>query len=402
MFHFLLLAYMFLPMVGIYFLEAGSFTYTFHVNGYENGAFGAYFIHFMSFYFGFLLVFIWRRTPAKSLSYFQADYRVLCSRMLVFSTISFLLVWFVFGGYKVAFGVVGKGEFRTNLGPFGGVLYLVVKALLPAGFCYLTLLRMQEENRGFVYYLIAFIIAVTVLGLGFKALAVTVFLPSIICALYRPNFLSLLKVSGVVLALVVVAAILFDSKNSYNVSVFEFILARVTVLTGDVSWYLWSMSDYNLARFDLSSTMLGAFGRTPLSFFGVSTQDYLLNYSYGPALTTFVGRSESTVLSGFTVTGTLFSAALLSFGKTFFFLYSFVSGVFIGMLHFYFSYALKSGRYKMCAVLSSYLVFFVVGWVNSGDIGKLFHISTIVYLAIGYLFLSLMSVKVNLSLRLAV
>jgi hypothetical protein len=394
MFKYVLLAYMALPLIGLFLMERGAYSLALQVNGSPNGAFVAYLMHFLAFFVSYFLMVL-------SLKKFRYDYSYLNlskyashfdRNFIWFCLFSFVLVIFVFGGYKVILGVVDKSTFRVEL-QFGAILYLIVKSLLPAGLCYYALISSENNKFSKKFYVCCFLAAVTVLGLGFKLFVVTLFLPTMLVLLMRASFISISKLGVVVLCVLVFTTYIFDADNQYGMTIFEYLITRATVLTADIPWYIWGMSPSELETFPIKNTYISALGRTPLSFFGISNLEYYLDYSFGPLITTFVGRSQESVINGSTVTGTIFSTSLFVFGHKLFFLLS----IFMGMLCGYFSMLLSKlkqhKKYKYCAILSTYMSFFVVGSINSGDMSKLFAYSSLMYIVICYLFLRLLDFK---------
>jgi hypothetical protein len=395
MFKYVLLAYMVLPLIGMYLMENGAYSIGLKINGFPNGAFIAYSLHFFTFFLSFFLItfflkklnFVGAYTSKKLYtSHFDKNF-------IWFCIISFVLILFIFGGYKVILGQVDKATFRVNL-KFGAVFYLVVKSLLPAGLCYYALINAQYGKLTFKFYFCCLISAITVMGLGFKLFIVTLFLPTLLVLMIKTSFTSVTKLGIGVLSLLIFTTFIFDSDNQYGLSIFEYILTRATVLTADIPWYIWGSSPSELSKFPTANPFIGAIGRTPLQLMGISNIDYYLNYSYGPLITVFVGRSIESIINGSTVTGTLFSEGLFIFGHQFFFVLSIISGAFCGYCSMLLFKLKERKKYKYCAILATYIAFFVIGGVNSGDLSKLISFSTLMYIILSYIFLTLLDKRV--------
>lgn len=394
MFNYLIIAYLIFPLIGLILLERGAYTYSFHIFGYENGVTTAYVIHLIAFCVGaFFAVILFKKKNNVSHIYKQSDLKIFERNFLVFCVMSLLIVWFFYSGYKVVIGTMGKGEFRSTLGSFGAIFYLIIKSLIPTGLCYLVLLCKQEGYFSPRFFLVLFSILIMVFGIGFKALALLMVFPAIIAYYPKVNLSRLIKISIASLCLIYITTSFFEQNNSYGLTAFEYILMRVTVTTSDISWYLWSLSETDLSTFQTFKTIIGSLGRTPLSFFGVGSDDYLLIYNFTSQLTVFIGRSVDEILQGFSVTANLFGGALVTVGKQYYFIYSFISGFMIYCIYQYACNLRDIGKLKLASIVFTYIVFFVMGWINSGDIARLFHISTIFYVFASYLFLSVLSFK---------
>jgi hypothetical protein len=394
MFKYVLFGYMLLPMIGIYFMENGAYSLSLHMYGDPNGAFYSYLIYFISFFLSYYIVILLSNRRRKLFPIASRDkYNSHFDRNFIwFCIFSFVVVFFVFGGYKVIIGSVNKATFRSEL-QFGAILYLIVKSLLPAGLCYYALICAENNKFTRKFYLCCLLSAITVLGLGFKLFVVTLFLPMMLVMLSRVSFITLSKLAFTIFCVLLMTTFIFDRGNQYDMSVLEYLLNRATVLTADIPWYIWSMSSEKLDSFPFVNTLISGFGRTPLSFMGISNSEYYLDYSFGPLITTFVGRSEESVINGSTVTGTLFSTALFVFGHKLYFIMPVLMGAFCGYLSSILIKWKKQKKYKYCAILSTYVAFFVIGAINSGDVSKLFAYSSLSYILLSYLFLTFMDMK---------
>ncbi|TMO51929.1 hypothetical protein [Pseudoalteromonas phenolica] len=404
MFKFILFGYLLLPLIGVFFMERGAYSVSLNDAGYENGVTLAYTIYFIFFLLSYYFSsFFFRKTIFPSGMDTMKEVVVprnhFISNLFAFALISFLLIWFLFGGVYVVLGEVDKSEFRVNL-QFGAILYLTVKSLLPAGLCMAALILKENTSHSSKFYIICFVSSLAVLGLGFKLLAVTLFTPLLFCLFLEPNLKVIFKFALLSIFAVVGAAVLFDSDNQYGLSVLDYILNRATVLTGDVSWYVWGLSEQEIGGFPIFNSWIGALGRTPLELLGINNNEHYLHYSYGPMLTLFIGRSVESVVNGTTVTGTLFTSSLFYFGKTFFFIGAILFAAFCAFLSQLLRHFIRQKKFKLCAILSSYMGFFVVGVLNSGDVSKLFSYSTLVGMILTYIFLSVLDCKFVFSSKL--
>ncbi len=384
MYYLLFFAYLFGGVVGTYFMEAGAFSLTFGYAGYENGVTKLYAIHALLT----LLSFIVSAQYFKLIRFKSVEltYNVSASSRKIFMFLAafFIVVWFVYGGIYVVLGQIDKTTFRISLGPFGALFYLMLKSLIPVFCSYLALLWLDGKYRFFSIQTAStfgalFLATLIALGAGFKALSILIMMPSFIFLFWRIN-LSLITASLSILGLLILTATLFAKGEVDVVDILSFIIERATVLQGDVTWLVWGFSEHKIAEFPIGNTVINFLGDSFLSrLVGGATW---LDYNYGAALTVFIGRDPS---EGFTVVGSSFLSAFLSFGKDFFFIYSIISGIIVSFLFHLMRACFYSRRYILAALLSTYNVFFVLSWIGTGDISKLFHISTIIYMVLPYI-----------------
>lgn len=384
MFYFLFFAYLFGGLIGAYYMEAGAFSLTFGYKGFENGVTELYAVHVALTLFSFIVSGqYFKLIRFKSI---ESTYNISSStrKIFIFLAIFFIVVWFVFGGIYVVLGQIDKTAFRINLGPFGALFYLMLKSLIPVFCAYLVLIWLDGKKhisltQTILTFSVLFMASLIALGAGFKALSILILMPSFIFLFWRIN-IHLIMASLLIFGVLVFTASLFAKGEVDIAEIISFIIERATILQGDVTWLVWGFSDHKLLTFSIGDTVANFLGSGLLSkLVGGNTW---LNYNYGAALTVFIGRDPS---GGFTVVGSSFLSAFLTFGKDFFFIYSIISGIIVSFFFHLMKACFYSRRYVLAALLSTYNVFFVLSWIGTGDLSKLFHISTMVYMVLPYL-----------------
>ncbi|AUD61025.1 hypothetical protein AYJ58_16795 [Shewanella sp. Pdp11] len=372
-------------------MEQGAYSITLKGNGYANNVTNAYIIHVIFFFAG---VYLCSKIKFLKLEHRSpntiAIKRIVYSRFFLIILFSLIIVWFGFGGIKVMLGGIDKAQFRTSLGPFGALMYLLVKSIVPTLLAYYACLVKNNNNGYYRLYLICIISSFLALGLGFKALSITIVLPAFFILKNKLNLLSMMKYIFISVGVLFSTAYIFKDENTDILGVLEFVFERATIIQGDVAWYVWNSTEKAIKNFELFKTLYPAIGESNFALLTGVTQsnyDVWVDYHFAQSLTRFVGYDNNALQYGFTVTGNVFSTAVFALGKQFFWIYSFFVGSVSAIVYKIFIELLNKKYYKLASVIASFMAFSVIGWINSGEIIKLFHISTIFYLIFSYLLL---------------
>jgi len=372
-------------------MENGAYSITLKQNGHFNGATIAYLMHLLFFSLGVLFINKINIIKLDNVAFRDLDAikSKVFFRVFILLIISFIIVWFVFGGINVVLGVIDKAQFRTGLGPFGAVLYLLVKSIVPTLLAYYSCLIIASKGR-FRLYFLCFFASLLAIGLGFKALAITIVLPSFFIIFRKIGLFKAILFTFLGTLFLFFTALIFSKSGSAINDVAIFLVERATVIQGDVAWFVWGRSEAELEEFSVGKTLIPFVGE---NIFGklsdITHENYneWINYHFAQRLTRFVGYPDAAISYGFTVTGSVFSTAVIVFGKQFFWLYSFFTGIVTMYFYKLLIALIETKRYKLASVISSYLAFSILGWINSGEIIKLIHISSIFYLVFSYFIL---------------
>lgn len=296
-----------------------------------------------------------------------------------------VLTLLMFGGLAVLSGDVGKGEFRTTLGGYGAFAYLTLKWLAPCVFalgCALHVLARRRKSGTFLLFILGLLTFTIGLSWGFKASALLVITPGLTVLLWsrKPRALIFWGCAG--LATILVAFRLFDTlEGTIYENVFQFVLARLTVFQGDVSWYIWGLWRSGEGLPDYWVTPLVAIGDRLFSLLSGLTRDsgeeWVLAH-YGSLLTYTTGYPIEGIEAGHSVTGTPFSEGLIALGILGVPLFGFAAGLITGAVHKRIDNALATGRPLSASLWSNYAVWCVFAWLNGGEIVQLFHVSVAV------------------------
>jgi hypothetical protein len=406
MYKYLVLFVLSMPLIGIWLVERGDFAMSIGVAGEANGATEAF-----AAFAGLLVlvalltardsrgpsdVHMQSVTPPDVLS--SRQFTVFSNRLLLLSTVFLLTMLFGFGGFDVWLGKVEKGVFRATLGPFGALPYLMTKFAVPALFAYSTLLLMQAQpssrNRRLwgVNAILVFICGST---WGFKTTGLFMLLPGLMVMNWKLPLYRLLVFLGAFFAALMLFFYWFDAQVMEDVEVVAFLGTRLTILQGDVAWYVWGLYRDGEALPNYWPTLLAAVGDTVLSGLGVSKTNLTewMGYHYDWMLTFLSGSSLETIASGHSVTGTPFAEGVIAGGWFGVALFAVIGGLLVGRTYRYLDRAIRAHRNTTAALLSTYFCFHIFSWLNGGAITQLFHVSIVVYLWATYALLRVMSVR---------
>jgi hypothetical protein len=302
---------------------------------------------------------------------------------------------FGFGGIRVWLGTMEKGLFRASLGPLGALPYMMTKFTVPALFAYLTVLLIQtrhDRQCKRMWWVNALVVFVAASAWGFKTTGLFMMLPGLLILNWKLSLRRLLVFAAVFLASLVALFFWFDSGLVGDVEVFTFLFGRLTVLQGDLSWYLWGMYMDGTVLPNYWPTLLAAAGDTVLGTF-VSKANLVewMGYHYDWMLTYLSGASLEAIANGHSVTGTPFAEGVIAGGRFGVGLFAVVGGVLAGGIYRVLSKAIRNGRSITAAIVSTYFCFHVFAWLNGGGITQLFHISVIANIAVAYFLLKLLS-----------
>jgi hypothetical protein len=393
------------PLLGLIQLENGAFSWTLSESGHPNGASVAF-----AFYVLFMLVTILAVTKGRffalkervDLRTSQRSSIVLSFRRALLLNLSFALIFiFAMGGYQTILGMVGKGEFRTSIGFVGST---ISKWLAPAVFAYLCALKLQVNKfdpvaRKVNWLLWANGILVFMIGVswGFKTMAISMLLPGLIILTWNSNFVPLIKI--ILFSVVTIFALfwLFDSAEDTTSSIaLELLWERLTILQGDVPWYLWEKYIQGSLNYDYLTTVSVAIGDTTWSALtGINEQQHpelwVLSH-FGYLITYATGYSVEGILGGHNVTGTAFSEGLIAGGALGGYGFGILAGCIIGLTYNGLRKSIKNKQSINTALWSCYSVFCVFSWIASGGIVVLFHIAIIANILLAWLCLKFISV----------
>lgn len=371
------------PLIGVWFVESGDYSLTLGVNGYENGATLAFGI-----YASTVAGIAWlssgqvRRLGPTTVVPHQVDLtlRAFGSNLLALNALFLSLFLFGFGAIDVWTGAVGKGAFRVGLGPLGAVPNLMTKFILPALLaCAAALYRKSSKSRRLTRLLAANYALVFAIGAswGFKSTAFFVLLPALVVTYWHIGFGALLKLVLAFALSLIAFFYLFDADVEVYTDVQTFLFRRITVLQGDVSWFMWDQYRSREVFPAYWPTLLAAFGDKFLGQFGLSRDDFptWMLYHYDLMLTYVAGVPLEQIEEGHSITGTPFSEGIVAGGAAGIGFFAVFAGLLVGRLYAFIRRSLAQGNDARAAIGATYFTSYVFAWLNGGAVVQLFHIS---------------------------
>jgi len=414
MFNLLVLYTLLAPLIGIIMVENGAYSYSSGELGYYNGASFVFLLHALIFWIFFNL---FKRVKYFSFSYsdsliekskfiFRRRYKNFLLVMMLF----FFLMLFFFGGYKIFLGTVQKGQFRSEtIGIFGlGFLaYLITKFFVPSILAYLVFLYKKSGKNilriKFKIFLIAILTSFVGFIWGFKSSAIAVLLPALVIYLWKITFKKFVSISLIFFIIIVLLAYYFDKEISqiYNISPFQLVLYRITVIEGDTFWKVWDL--YNLGYiknndFNYTYNLFNFFGNKFLNTFidDLSNPYTKIKYSFASFLTYVVGKDLDLATSGqHNLTGTIASEGLIAMGFPLMYLFSILGALITAINYQIIKNSILNNKPKIAAISSSFFVFGTWSWLKGGDIISMIHISNFIGIIFTYMMLSFLE-KLNL------
>lgn len=317
------------------------------------------------------------------------------SRFMVINCVFLFVMLFVFGGIQVWLGTIEKGLFRATLGPLGALPYLMTKFAVPALFAYSTMLLIQttrQRRHNWMWGANAFVVFLAGSTWGFKTTGLFMLLPGLLLLYWRLPVHRMLIFSAIFFGSLVLFFFLFDSQLMEDVEVIGFLGSRLTILQGDVSWYVWGLYVNGEELPNYWPTLLAAVGDTVLSTFvsKVNLSEWM-SYHYDWMLTTVSGSSLEAAADGHSVTGTPFAEGVIAGGPWGVAFFAIMAGLLMGGFYRGIGNAILRNRSKSAALMSTYFCFHVFSWLNGGGITQLFHISVAANFVVTLFLLEIMS-----------
>lgn len=383
MYKYLVAVVLLTPLIGIWLVEGGEFAASIGLAGYENGASTAFATYALT-----VTVVAWLFAgrargelllPARRRQA-DANLRSFASNLLVVSAVFLAVFLFGFGAIKVWTGAVGKGEFRVGLGPLGAVPNLMTKFILPALLAYAAALyRKSSRARGLRRLLGANMALIFVIGAswGFKSTAFFLLLPALLIVFWRISVVTLVKLVLAFVASLTAFFFMFDASVEESTDAQSFLFRRITVLQGDVSWFMWDQYRSGEVFPSYWPTLLAAFGDKVLGLAGLAREDYYTwtMYHYDLMITHLAGSPLEQIEGGHSITATPFTEGLVAGGLVGVAFFAVVSGLLVGRLNAFIQRSLERGQDERAAIATTYFCSQVFPWLNGGAVVQLFHIS---------------------------
>lgn len=376
------------PLIGIWLVEGGEYAGSIGIDGYPNGATVAFAV-----YAAAVGLIAWlssgrRNRPAPvsvPLGGANALFRRFSNNLILFNGAFLLVLLFGFGAIGVWFGGVSKGEFRVSLGWFGAIPNLMSKFIVPALVAYAAMLYSRSSRtfelraRLALVFLLAFTIGAS---WGFKSTAISALLPALLLLYWRVRPLTLLVLGLIFVGTLVLFFQIFDASTNVGVDVQTYLLTRITVLQGDVAWYIWGLHASGEQFPNYWPTWLAMVGDKLLGALGVSRTDSYewMLYHYDWMINYLSDVPLETTEEGHSIVATPFAEGLIAGGIPGLALFAVIAGLLTGALYKFTDRALRSGRDVAAAIGATYFCYHLLPWLIAGAIVQLFHISLLISL----------------------
>lgn len=382
MFSYIYLSAIILPLIGIILMYNGAYGISVGEQGYDNGSLSIFLLYTVVSIFVFFML---KKRTATSIQLTKIRpfkfYRY-CFRVLIL--ISFLVgvMLFVFNADRVWYGEIGKGEFRASLGSFGFFAYLTTKYIAPLSLAYAAFLY-KSSNRGLseASLLAVLFVLGMVLGStwGFKATGITIILPAFLILLWSSSFINIVFFSTISLSVILLFAFIFDGSQSL-MSAFSSIFLRLTVIQGDVAWYVWGLYETGVELPPYGQTLAAALGDTVLEnifSFDKSNYNEWISIHYDMLLNDVAGVPQSVAQAGHSIVGTPFTEGVIMGGAGGVLFMAVLSGGLSAIVFNRIDRSLAMGNGLLCAFWATYFSVFLFPWLRGGAVVQLFHISLI-------------------------
>jgi len=390
MFKYILCFVVLSPLLGVALVENGLYAPSLGHPGYSNGASVAFFVHCLV-----LLLFAWlaidkKLGASKEIKPHVVKVPCFVSLAYIVFTINLIFLFvmlFGAGGLEVIRGRVQKGEFRTSLGAMGALAYWITLYFAPTLLAYLSVVSTKITKSPRKTRLLAANFAIcSLIGLnwGFKSTTLALLLPSVLILYWKISFKRALAFGLIAAVVLTMTFMLFDRANEGPGEILTYLAVRATVMQGDVSWGVWDLYRDKQPLPPYLPVLSVAMGDRFFSLIsGIERRNFgeWVKYHYDYLLTNLIGYPLDEIEAGQSVTGTIFSEAVIALGSPGFLLFSIFGGLVAGVCYNIIKDAIGDGRFIRAAISSNYFCLPVFSWLNGGGITILF--TATVFIGIG-------------------
>ena len=319
---------------------------------------------------------------------YKYNVKKVIKKSIILLIIAIFINFFIFGNYKILFGIMGRGEFRTTL--HLGFIYNFLSFFFPGAILTLNthlysrlplFLRKKFKMKIIILFILAMMLGFLT---GFKSTAIFIAIMGLIGLSPILNIKHIILTSIIFIFIMAISGYLFMHFENFN-QVFFYLLKRATSIAvdGTVGVY----NNFPDGAKDSYLILLYIFGNKLASFitgWQVNSLEYLqIDLGRHIAYLTYPSKLTDEALSGaFNLTITNFGEAIYLFGKNYFYIYSLLIGLIISLIFFLYI----KGDIKLKVVLSVYFITSVV--IGGGRITNIFAVTTFIYLLGVYLIIT--------------
>jgi len=301
------------------------------------------------------------------------------------------IVVFVLGGYQIIFQGMYRGDLRLTIGLLGPlynftILYLAITLVSVSSIAYI----LSSRVRKFRYKLIIlfFIVFLTGLFAGSKATMIIITIPGIAILTIGKSIKSF-SIVGIVVFFLILGMTIFVRQMEVE-DAFNFMLNRATNMSAYGSVGVWNELSDGITFDQLLVNFLSIFGShitTLLIGYERNTIEFLSS-DLSRLITYLVYPDTQRALDGsVNLTVTNFGEAIFFFGKHYFWIYSILSGIILGVIIRNIKKNISLLNIKLATLFNVYFFAVILPWLNSGGTFKLISLPNFVYIGAIYILL---------------
>ncbi len=389
-----------LPLIGLIMMEGGAYGPDIYDFGHSNGASLAYAAHLAVMCVAYAVTFTCLRTTvfpsarrsartARAPLLYSVDaYRWLAWSALLLNLVLLAFVFFVSGASNVVFGLMDRGQFRTQA-RFGYIAFLCRDFLSPmlsalVGFVYL---RCEGGLRNRVLLGANLLVTATAGAIwGYRAAILMMLLPASLILVRRMTVTRGVALIGGGLILIALSSTFYEG-YPFRVAV-NGVLTRASVGTANAAWRVWDIEMTAPVLIPpYAPTLAAAFGTRISRVLGVDP-DAPLDVSnprdYGTLATLLAKNFSQGVDATSNVTTGVFGEAVVALGAQGFLLMSLLAGLVVGLVRAVFEFGQQRHRPLIAVMAANYFMASVFSWLNSGGVTVLFFVPLLVNYLITY------------------
>ena len=315
--------------------------------------------------------------------------RILFKSFLILIGVLFVNL-FVFKNYHILLGDIGRGEFRTTL--HFGFIYNFFSYYLPGGILALNS-YLYTKVRCAKYRLFLLFVLAMLLGFltGFKSTAVFIALMGLAGLSPILKFKNLIIFAGIFIVLMAISAYKFMHFTNFW-DTFNYLLRRATAIAvdGTVGVYNYfpngGENSYMILLYNLGNklaSLITGYPKNSIEFLQIDLGRHIGYLTYPSEV------AKEAITGAFNLTITNFGEAIYLLGKKFFWVYTLIVSIYIGVMIYLYKYA----DLFLKIVL---IVYFITALdVGGGRITNIFAFTTFIYLLTLYFILKLIFYRVK-------
>lgn len=298
---------------------------------------------------------------------------------------------FILGGYQIIFQGMYRGDLRLTIGFLGPlynftIFYITITLVSVSSITYLLSSKIKKLRYKLI--ILFFIVFLTGLFAGSKATMILVTIPGIaILTIGKP--LKSFFLIGIIVSFLLLAMTMFVRQMEIE-GAFTFILNRATNMSAYGSVAVWNELSNGITFDQLLINFISIFGShitTLLTGYERNSIEFLYS-NLSRLITYLVYPDTQRALDGsVNLTVTNFGEAVYFFGRYYFWIYSILSGIFIGIIIRKIKKNISLSNIKLATLFNVYFFAVIIPWLNSGGTFNLISLPNFIYFITIYILL---------------